>query len=79
MKYEGVSEFYTGRINSALNYSFRTGSDMLDMAQRAIMYDDCLEAEEAVSLLRLVTEVRMKLYSKYWNERPDYYPVEEEA
>lgn len=74
MTYEGVSEFYTGRIMASVNYGFRSGNAMLDMAQRAIMYDDCLEADEAVSLLRLVTEVRMKLYGKYFDE----HPVEEE-
>lgn len=74
MTYEGVSEFYTGRIMAALDYGFRSGNEMLDMIQQAILYDDCLEADEALSLLRRVTEVRMKLYGKYFDE----HPVEEE-
>lgn len=77
MKCDGVMEFYAGRIRESLHYGFNSGSIMLDMAQRAILYDDCLEADEAVSLLRMVSDYRMKLYGEHWQDMNKEYEGED--
>lgn len=72
MSYEGVYDFYRGRINSAPLYGFRSGHEILKVIIRCAFYDSFLTDEEFNSIIKLCELAHIKMmednYNAGWNE-----------
>lgn len=72
MSYEGVYEFYLGRIKSAPSYGFNAGHQLLDMILRAACADDMLTGEEYNSIINKAClchiEMMEENYNAGWNQ-----------
>ena len=72
MSYEGVYDFYVGRLNQCPNYGFVGGHEMLATITRCAFNDSFLTLEEFNSIINLAEKVHIKLmednYNAGWNE-----------
>ena len=72
MSYEGVYEFYLGRIESAPAYGFKAGHELLRLILRCAMSDDMLTREEFNSIMKYAEKAHIKMmednYNDGWNQ-----------
>ncbi len=72
MSYEGVFDFYRGRILSAPSYGFNAGHQLLDLILRCAYLDDMLTQDELSSIINLCDMAHIKmmegLYNAGWNQ-----------
>ena len=70
--YEGVFDFYKGRIQSAPNYGFNSGHEILKVICRTAFRDNFLTEEEFDSIINLCEKAHIKMmednYNAGWNE-----------
>ena len=70
--YEGVFDFYKGRIQSAPNYGFNAGHEILKVICRTAFRDNFLTEEEFDSIINLCEKAHIKMmednYNAGWNE-----------
>ena len=73
MSYEGVYEFYRGRIESAPNYGFTAGHQILAVILRTALRDSLLTNDEYISIINLCQKAHIKMmednYNAGWNEQ----------
>ena len=73
MSYEGVFEFYRGRIDSAPSYGFKAGHQLLDLILRCAYRDDMLTQDEITSIIKLCDKAHIKMmednYNDGWNQQ----------
>ena len=71
--YEGVFDFYKGRIESAPNYGFTSGHEILRFILRTAFNDSLLTLEEFDSIINLCEQAHIKMmeenYNAGWNEQ----------
>ena len=64
--------FYGGRIESAPNYGFKSGHDILSVVCRCAFYDSFLTDDEFNSIIILCEKAHIKMmeddYNAGWNE-----------
>ena len=64
--------FYKGRIESAINYGFKSGSEILVVIERTAFWDSYLTNDECNNIMILCDMARKKLlednYNAGWNE-----------
>lgn len=77
MSYEGVYDFYVGRISSCPLYGFRAGCDLLCLVLRCARYDwECslLTDDEINSIINMAEKCHNRMmednYNEGWNENP---------
>ncbi len=58
--YNGVFDFYKGRIESALNYGL-SGDGMLDLVNRCAFWDSFLTTEEFNTIIIMSAEMHKKI------------------
>ena len=72
MSYEGVFEFYRGRVESAPSYGFKAGHQLLDLILRCAYHDDMLTQDEIHSIINLCDKAHIKMmeenYNAGWNQ-----------
>lgn len=75
MSYQGVYDFYRGRVESTPHYGFKAGHELLDLIQRCAqidMYNDFLTPVEYNSIINLCVQAHIKMmeenYNEGWNE-----------
>lgn len=68
MIYEGVYDFYVGRITSCPLYGFRAGSELLDLIVRCAAVDSLLTADEYNSIIKQADDCHKKLMEDNYNE-----------
>ena len=72
MSYEGVFEFYRGRVESAPSYGFNAGHQLLDLIIRCAYHDDMLTPDEITSIIKLCDNAHIKMmeddHNAGWNQ-----------
>lgn len=68
MSYEGVYEFYVGRINSARSYGL-AGDTILDTVHRCAFWDSMLTESEANNIIKQCYEMHKKIIEDNYNEK----------
>ena len=70
--YQGIYEFYRGRIESCPSYGFKAGHEILATVTRCAFWDSMLTAEEFNSIIILAEKCHIKMmednYNAGWNE-----------
>ena len=70
--YDGVFDFYRGRVESAPLYGFKSGHDILNVIQRCAFWDSFLTDDEYNSIINLCEQAHIKImeenYNAGWNE-----------
>lgn len=67
MSYEGVYDFYIGRINSARSYGLAS-DDILDVVLRCSLYDSFLTDGEFVNIMKECHKMHEKILEDNYNE-----------
>jgi hypothetical protein len=67
MSYEGVYDFYIGRVNSARSYGL-AGDAILDIVRRCAFWDSMLTESEANNIINLCNEMHNKILEDNYNE-----------
>ena len=69
---KAVYDFYRGRIESAPNYGFKSGHEILKTVTRCAFLDSYLTTEEFNSIIILCEKAHIKMmednYNAGWNE-----------
>ena len=64
--------FYRGRLNSAPNYGFKSGHEILKTVTRCAFWDSTLTVDEFNSIMILAEQAHIKMleenYNAGWNE-----------
>ena len=72
MSYDGVFEFYRSRVNSAPNYGFKAGHEIIAVILRTALRDTLLTNDEYISIINLCDQAHIKMmednYNAGWNE-----------
>lgn len=70
--FEGVFEFYRGRIESAPLYGFKSGEQILHVIAHCALNDDMLTPDEFSSIINLCHKAHIKMmednYNDGWNQ-----------
>lgn len=70
--YQGVYEFYRGRIESCPSYGFKSGHEILATIIRCAFWDSFLTEDEYNSIINLCEKAHIKMmednYNAGWNE-----------
>ena len=70
--YQGIFEFYRGRIESAPLYGFVSGHEILKTVTRCAFWDSLLTLDEFNSIINLCEQAHIKMmednYNAGWNE-----------
>ena len=70
--YQGVYDFYRGRIESCPSYGFKSGHEILSTVTRCAFWDSMLTPEEFNSIIILAEKCHIKMmednYNAGWNE-----------
>jgi len=68
----GAYQFYRSRIESAPNYGFRSGHEILKVVCRTAYHDSWLTTDEFSSIINLCEQAHIKMmednYNAGWNE-----------
>ena len=67
MSYEGVFEFYRGRVESAPADGFKAGHLLLDLILRCAYHDDMLTRDEITSIIKLCDKAHIKMMEEDFN------------
>ncbi len=67
MCYEGVYEFYIGRINSARSYGL-AGDAIVDTVRRCSFRDSLLTRDEFINIIKKCDEMHKKILEDNYNE-----------
>ena len=74
--YQGVFDFYRGRIESCPSYGFKAGHELLDLINRCAkhdMYVAFLTSTEYNTIINLCEQAHIKMmednYNAGWNEQ----------
>jgi len=67
MSYEGVYDFYIGRINSARNYGL-AGDAILVTVWRCAFWDSFLTEEESANIINMCQKMHEKIMEDNYNE-----------
>ena len=67
MSYDGVYEFYIGRINSARSYGL-SGDAIIDTVRRCSFHDSFLTREEFINIINMCDEMHKKIMEDNYNE-----------
>ena len=67
-KHEGIFDFYKCRIESAHNYGFRSGHEILKVVIRTSFNDSLLTPDEFATIINLCEEAHIKLMEENFNE-----------
>lgn len=65
--YQGVYEFYRGRIESCPSYGFKAGHEILTVIQRCAFFDNYLTKEEYNSIINLCHKAHIKMMEDNYN------------
>ena len=66
--HEGVFTFYKGRIESAPNYGFTSGHDILALIIRCAFWDSFLTDDEYDTIINLCQKAHTKMLENNWKE-----------
>lgn len=66
--YEGVYEFYLGRIRASRNYGMRAGTEILDTVVFCACADNMLAEDEKESIIYLAGEQHKRIMEDNYNE-----------
>lgn len=65
--YQGVYDFYRGRIESAPNYGFVAGHDILKVVLCTALRESLLTIEEYNSIINLCQQAHIKMMENNYN------------
>lgn len=65
--YQGVYEFYKGRLESAPLYGFTSGHEILAVIMRTAFWDSFLTEQEYNSIINLCEKAHIKMMEDYYN------------
>lgn len=68
MSHEGVFDFYRGRIDSAPNYGFKAGHEILNTVIRTAFWDSFLTENEYANIITLCERAHIKMMEQNWKE-----------
>ena len=72
MSYEGVYDFYRGRISSCPLYGFKAGHEILHVIMKTALRDEMLTNEEYINIIDLCQQAHIKMmednYNGNWNK-----------
>ena len=70
--YQGVFDFYRGRIESCPSYGLKSGHEILATITRCAFWDSMLTVEEFIIIIILAEKCHIKMmednYNEGWNE-----------
>ena len=66
--HEGVFDFYKGRIESAPNYGFKSGHEILNVIVRTAFWDSFLTDYEYKTIINLCESAHIKMMENNWKE-----------
>ena len=70
---KAIFQFYKGRIESANNYGFTSGHEILKTVTRCAFWDSYLTTDEFDSIINLCEQAHIKMmeenYNAGWNEQ----------
>ena len=65
---EGVFTFYQSRIQSAPNYGFKSGHEILNIILRCAFWDSFLTDDEYQTIINLCQKAHIKMMEQNWKE-----------
>ena len=68
MSYEGVYDFYMGRLEACPLYGFKAGHEILDLVLRCVERDPMLTDDEYNSIIKEATICHIKMMEDNYNE-----------
>lgn len=73
MSYQGVFDFYMGRIKAVPSYGFKSGSEILAVIMCCALSDKLLTLDECAIIINSCAQMHNKLlevnYNDGWNEQ----------
>ena len=66
--HEGVFTFYQSRIQSAPNYGFKSGHEILNVIVRCAFWDSFLTEDEYKSIINLCERAHVQMMEQNWKE-----------
>lgn len=67
MSFDGVYEFYMGRISSCPFYGFKSGHEILELILRCAYHDSLLTDEEYNSIIKQADLCHIKMMEDNYN------------
>ena len=68
MSYDGVLEFYKGRIDSCPKYGFKSGHEILKVVLQCARQDSMLTSDEFNTIINMAEKCHIKMMEDNYNE-----------
>ena len=68
MSYDGVFEFYKGRVQACPLYGFKAGHEIMQMIINCVLHDDMLTLDEVHAIINLCDEAHIKMMEDNYHD-----------